>query len=362
MAESKKMKGLLLDKVGGEFRIVDDLDVPTPGPGQVLVKSLVTGINPVEGFMQQTGMLVTSFPVVLGCDASGIVVGRGPGLKKFSYDNSVREGIFGCTRLGMPGYGTFQEYFLMDEHLAFKRPESWTDGATEMGATVGVGLLTACLGLVSGLKIELAEKKIDENSKWVIILGAAGGVGQFSVQVAKICGYKVLASCSPSNNELVKSLGADATFNYKIPLDEQLKEIGSVTGGSFSKIYDPSAFSAETGMAALATSTEHGRIFATTNDWMPIEEKEGIDIFKVALGQIGRTGGPLAEVAVQVNRDIAAFIPKLEKWLESGQIKPPAYVTANEGKVGLDSVLKALEDFNTKKSDGRKLIAKVGTD
>ena len=47
MAEPKKMKGVLLDKVGGEFKIVDDLDVPTPGPGQVLVKSLVVGINPV---------------------------------------------------------------------------------------------------------------------------------------------------------------------------------------------------------------------------------------------------------------------------------------------------------------------------
>lgn len=106
-----------------------------------------------------------------------------------------------------------------------------------------------------------------DSSGWVVILGAAGGVGQFSVQVAKLCGFKVLASCSPSNDELVKSLGADATFNYKIPLEEQLKEIRQVTGGNFSKIYDPSAFSAETGMAALATSTESGRIFATTNDW-----------------------------------------------------------------------------------------------
>jgi NADPH:quinone reductase-like Zn-dependent oxidoreductase len=47
MAERKKMRGVLLDKVGGELKIVDDLDVPTPGPGQVVVKSLVTGINPV---------------------------------------------------------------------------------------------------------------------------------------------------------------------------------------------------------------------------------------------------------------------------------------------------------------------------
>ena len=93
--------------------------------------------------MQQTGMLVESFPIVLGCDASGIVIGRGPDLTKFSYDNKVPEGIFGCTRLGQPGYCTFQQYFLMDEHLAFKKPASWTDNAAEMGATIGVGLLVS---------------------------------------------------------------------------------------------------------------------------------------------------------------------------------------------------------------------------
>jgi hypothetical protein len=95
---------------------------------------------------------------------------------------------------------------------------------------------------------------------------------------------------------------------------------------------------------------------------MPIEEKEGIEIFKVALGQIGRKGGALAEVAVQVNRDITAFIPVLEKCLESGEIKPLAYVTANGGKVGFESVLKGVEEFNTKKSDGRKLTARVSVD
>jgi hypothetical protein len=44
-------------------------------------------------------------------------------------------------------------------------------------------LETAALGLISGLKIELAEKKCDESSEWVVVMGAAGAVGQFGVQV-----------------------------------------------------------------------------------------------------------------------------------------------------------------------------------
>lgn len=97
--------------------------------------------------MQQTGMLVQSWPIVLGCDASGIVVECGEGATKFKSVDGVPQGVFGCTRLGFPGYSTFQEYFLMDEHLAFKKPWNWggKDEAAEKGATIGVGLLVSSI-------------------------------------------------------------------------------------------------------------------------------------------------------------------------------------------------------------------------
>lgn len=57
--------------------------------------------------MRQTGSLIPSYPIVLGCDASGMVVELGPGVEKFR----VGDGIFGCaTRVGEEGYGTFQEF------------------------------------------------------------------------------------------------------------------------------------------------------------------------------------------------------------------------------------------------------------
>lgn len=51
-------------------------------------------------------MLVDSWPVVLGCDAGGVVVELGPGASKFK----IGDEVCGCTRLGVPGYSTFQEY------------------------------------------------------------------------------------------------------------------------------------------------------------------------------------------------------------------------------------------------------------
>jgi NADPH:quinone reductase-like Zn-dependent oxidoreductase len=56
--------------------------------------------------MQASGLLVTSWPIVLGCDAGGEVAGLGEGVTTFK----VGDAVCGCTRLGVPGYATFQEY------------------------------------------------------------------------------------------------------------------------------------------------------------------------------------------------------------------------------------------------------------
>ncbi len=56
--------------------------------------------------MQSTGLLVTAWPIVLGCDASGEVVEVGNGVSRIK----IGDYVFGCTRLGVPGHSTFQEY------------------------------------------------------------------------------------------------------------------------------------------------------------------------------------------------------------------------------------------------------------
>jgi len=62
-----------------------------------------------EEFLRN-GLMVTAWPIVVGCDASGTVVEVGEGVTKFKKG----DGVFGCTRLGVPGYATFQEYVSSD--------------------------------------------------------------------------------------------------------------------------------------------------------------------------------------------------------------------------------------------------------
>jgi NADPH:quinone reductase-like Zn-dependent oxidoreductase len=84
--------------------------------------------------MQHTGSNVVSpWPVVLGCEGSGVVVAAGPGVTRFR----VGDGIFGCTSVGVTECATFQEHFLMDEDTSYKRPPGMS---AEEASTLGVAI------------------------------------------------------------------------------------------------------------------------------------------------------------------------------------------------------------------------------
>jgi len=83
--------------------------------------------------MQHSGALVLEWPVILGCDASGVVIECGSEVTKFK----IGDHAYGCTRVGQNQYSTFQETFLMDEELAFKRSSNIS---TLAACTIGVGL------------------------------------------------------------------------------------------------------------------------------------------------------------------------------------------------------------------------------
>lgn len=91
--------------------------------------------------MQHTGANVISpWPVVLGCEGSGVVVAVGDQVTRFK----VGDGIYGCTRVGQSEYATFQETFLMDEEVAYRRPAVLS---AEEASTLGVALDVRFLSL-----------------------------------------------------------------------------------------------------------------------------------------------------------------------------------------------------------------------
>ena len=214
------MQAVTFSSVGADAKVTTEA-IPSPGPGQVLVKTLYAAMNPVDIFSATTGLLIVGWPFTLGADGSGIITKLGPDVPShFKLGNTV----FGCTRLGSPGHGTAAEYYLMDAQVTFAlTPKMATAGVTPVGAsTLGAGILTACLGLFEGLRIPLSfltdPHPSQANGEYILILGGASSVGKSAVQLAVASGYKVLTSCSPSSGPLVEKLGAQ-WFSYKDSLE-----------------------------------------------------------------------------------------------------------------------------------------------
>src|ERR1700753_3263279 len=120
------MKAAIVDTQGAELKI-GDVPVPEPADDQILVKSIYAAINPVfvmhcalsstllidyrDNLMVDSGILVLSWPFIPGCDAGGVVVKAGKNAIS-TLGTAFKEGdqVFGCTRLGSPGYSTYEEY------------------------------------------------------------------------------------------------------------------------------------------------------------------------------------------------------------------------------------------------------------
>ena len=110
-----------------------------------------------------------------------------------------------------PDRGAFAEYVVGLSGLAIRLPEAWT---FEEGAQLGIAGFTSCLCLYYAQNLPTplapAASPID-----ILVWGGATSVGQYTVQLARQAGLRVLATCSPRNFHHVKHLGAEEVLDYK---------------------------------------------------------------------------------------------------------------------------------------------------
>ncbi len=84
----EKQKALWLTKAQGKFE-VGEADVPQPGPGELLIREEAVGLNPVDYVTQTTGMFAPEYPVIIGWEGAGVVVGLGEGVQDVSIGDRV---------------------------------------------------------------------------------------------------------------------------------------------------------------------------------------------------------------------------------------------------------------------------------
>jgi NADPH:quinone reductase-like Zn-dependent oxidoreductase len=178
----------------------DEMPLRQPGPGEVLVRVRAASANPIDWKQREghvRGIFEIELPLVLGRDCAGEVAALGAGVT----DVHVGEPV---VALGTPGRdGTHAEYVVARATSLARKPSAISDAAA---AATGVAALSAL--------IPLDELAGVTHGHRVLIHGGAGGVGHLAIQIAKLLGAEVLATCSTANVEFCEALGARQVIDY----------------------------------------------------------------------------------------------------------------------------------------------------
>jgi NADPH:quinone reductase-like Zn-dependent oxidoreductase len=195
------MNAIVIHQYGGRSVLsMEQIDIPTPGNGELLVKVFACGVNPVD-YKIRAGMigLPREFPSVLGYDVSGRVAKVGEGVNRFKPDDDV---FFSGQITDNGGYA---EYCVVNENIVARKPENISHPAA---ATIPLSGQTAWEALFERAGVQAGES--------VLIHAGAGGVGSLAIQLAKWKGLTVFTTASqPQHIEMARQFGADHVINYK---------------------------------------------------------------------------------------------------------------------------------------------------
>jgi NADPH:quinone reductase len=203
------MRAVVVTEYGGR---AEEVDMPAPEvqAGQVLIKVLAAGMNPMDRAIADgawESIMPATFPMILGADVAGTVEDVGEGSSRFAVGDAV------MGQLLMPplgSTGTYAEFVAVSERSTLTRTPSG------MSAVVAASAPTAGM---TGLSLVDALAPLD--GKTVLIVGAAGGVGSFATQFAANAGAHVIANVRADNAARMAAYGAAETIDHSSrPLHE----------------------------------------------------------------------------------------------------------------------------------------------
>src|SRR4051794_33925315 len=200
------MRAWRVHELGDPSKVMslDEVDRPTPGEGQVLVKVKAAALNFPDVLMAM-GMYQERppLPYTPGVELCGEIVETGQRV------------------IGSPsgGPGAFAEYALMDADAAFPAPECLSD---EKAASLYLTYQTGYVGLHRRARLQAGE--------WLLVHAGAGGVGSAAIQLGKAAGAKVIATAGGQRKvEVCRDLGADHVVDYTA--EDFVPVVKEVTGG-----------------------------------------------------------------------------------------------------------------------------------
>ncbi|HEY6274601.1 MAG TPA: NADP-dependent oxidoreductase [Terriglobales bacterium] len=198
------MKAIIAEQYGGpEVLELTDVAEPHVGPNGVLVQIHASSVNPVDWKLRQglfSAIWSLRFPVIWGCDLSGVVEQVGSAVTLFKPGEEVYG--FKQGHVAKTYRGTYAEFAVVPENALARKP---TRLSHEEAAAIPLAASTAWQAFEQG-RLAAGQR--------VLIHAAAGGVGVFAVQIAKAIGATVAATAGPKNQDFLRDLGADLPIDY----------------------------------------------------------------------------------------------------------------------------------------------------
>jgi NADPH:quinone reductase-like Zn-dependent oxidoreductase len=275
------MQAIRFSEYGGPEQLrIERVRVPELRPGSALVRVMAAAVNPWDWKLRMGAMkqfMPIEFPYTPGLEMAGIIEALDPQVTEF--------------RIGQPvlghASGAYAEYVVAPASGLAPKPASLS---FDQAAAVSVGASTAWRALFEAADLQSGQR--------VLILGAAGGVGSFAVQLARWKGAYVLGTASAGNLDFIRSMGANEAVDYHaVPVEETARDLDVVldtVGG-------------EAGVRALPT-LRAGGILVTIAGQPPQEQAQalGLRAASLARANTAQTG--------EVTRSVCALI-------DTGRIK-----------------------------------------
>jgi NADPH:quinone reductase len=306
--------------------VVEDIADPVPSEGQVVVDVAVAAVNYPDVLVVADRYQITiPVPFTVGSEFAGTVRSLGAGVEGFAVGDRV---------MGSTLFGAFAEQVVVAA-AALQSVDPAVDLAT--AAASGIAHQTAYHALRSVARVQPGE--------WVVVLGAAGGVGLAAVGLGTTLGARVVAAASSAAKlALCVDRGASATVNYRT---EDLKaRIREITGDGAQVVVDPVGGPAsEQALRAL----QWGGRFVTVG--FASGEIPVIPLNLVLLKGVVITGFTMGGFARNQADERRRDLAELSELARSGRAAP--YVSAT---YPLDRVSRALADLADRRAMGKVLV------
>ncbi len=322
------MRAVLCKQWGEPDKLVVE-EVPSPPirDGAVRLAVHAAGINfadllLISGQYQEK----PAFPFTPGMECAGVVTEVGAGVTTLKASDRV---------MALTGTGSYAEEIVVDASRVYPIPDKM-DFASAAGFPVAYGTSHGAFDWRAHLKA----------GEWLLVHGAAGGVGLTAVEIGKVMGAKVIACAGSAEKlEIARQHGADYLIDYS---REDIRErVKAITGGRGADVvYDPVGGDAFD--ASLRSIAWGGRIVIIGFASGRIPQAPANILLVKNIDVIGFYWGSYQARKPELLRDSYA---RLLAWFEAGKLKP--HISA---KVELNNVAKAMELLRQRKSTGKVVL------